>query len=351
MNEPAVLPRCTARRSSRTLKAVIAIVMVSLFVGGCLPGSRLAGAPAGPAHVSVPVKMTRIPGTTGVRVLVDVSVGGGRVVPVMLDTGSTGLHMLPDAIGPSAQPLGIRRNLAYLGGFLTSEETRAVVAIGGSPSGVTPTPIIVGSITSATKTIYNMFEQVGAKGIMGIAPTPQRFFISPLVQLSSRLSQGYTLQLADHDGVPPRLILGRPDKSSASTSIPLTRTAATYPNGRHGYQREVNLCATVGTATQCGMTTLDTGATLAIATNELLPNHATLVVPSGTYVSITAPTGAQLQAYTTARSPLSCELIYRYLPTPTKLNTGVGFFYANTVGWDPTAGQLVITPLAPRSCG
>jgi hypothetical protein len=166
-----------ARRSSRTLKAFIAIVMVSLFVGGCLPGNQPASAPTGPAHVSVPVTMTRIPRTTSVRPLVDVSVGGGRIVPVVLDTGSTGLHMLPDAIGPSAAHLGVRRNLAYLGGFLTSEETRAVVAIGGFPSAATPTPIIVGSITSATKSVYNMFEAVGAKGIMGIAPTPRQPFV------------------------------------------------------------------------------------------------------------------------------------------------------------------------------
>jgi hypothetical protein len=171
------------------------------------------------------------------------------------------------------------------------------------------------------------------------------------VQLSSRLSQGYTLQLADHDGIPPRLILGRPDKSPASISIPLATAAATYPNGRHGYQQEVNLCATVGTTTQCGMTVLDTGAPLAIATNELLPNHAILVISPGTHVSITTPTGTQLQDYTVARAPLSCELIYTYLFAPTKLNTGVGFFYANTVGWDLTAGQMVITPLAPSSCG
>lgn len=354
MNEPAVFPRCRVawiHRGWRTLKAVMAIVMVSLFVGGCLPGSRPASAPAGPAHVSVPITMTRIPRTTGVRPLIDVSVGGGRVVPVLLDTGSVGLHLLPDAIGPSAQHLGRRHNRTYLGGFLTSEETRAVVAIGGSPSGATPTPIIVGSITSATKPLYNMFEAVGAKGIMGIAPTPQQPFVSPLVQLSSQLSQGYTLQLADHDGLPPRLILGRPDRSPASISIHLVTTAATYPHGQHGYQQEVNLCATVGTTTQCGMTILDTGAPAAIATNELLPNHAILAVPPGTHVSITTPTGTQLQTYTVARAPFSCELIYNYLPTPIRLITGVGFFYANTVGWDLTAGQMIITPLAPGSCG
>ncbi|MBV9164183.1 MAG: hypothetical protein JO281_22135 [Pseudonocardiales bacterium] len=99
------------------------------------------------------------------------------------------------------------------------------------------------------------------------------------------------------------------------------------------------------------MTALDTGAPLAIATNEFLSNHANLVVPPGTHMSITTPMGTPLQDYTTARAPLSCELIYSYLPAPTKLNTGVGFFYANTVGWDLTAGQMVITPLAPRSCG
>jgi hypothetical protein len=72
VNEPAVLPASRvawihhgrlgrlsvrdvatrpARRSSRTLKAFIVIVMVSLFVGGCLPGNQPATAPTGPAHV------------------------------------------------------------------------------------------------------------------------------------------------------------------------------------------------------------------------------------------------------------------------------------------------------------
>ena len=57
-----------------------------------------------------------------------------------------------------------------------------------------------------------------------------------------------------------------------------------------------------------------------------------------------APNGAQLRSFTTATSSPDVHLVFANLFGLTEANTGIGFFFSNSVGFDVSTGQAVITP-------
>jgi hypothetical protein len=61
-------------------------------------------------------------------------------------------------------------------------------------------------------------------------------------------------------------------------------------------------------------------------------------------VSITAPNGAVLQSFTTASRLPDVRLGFARLFGLTEATTGIGFFFANSVGFDVSTGHVVITP-------
>ena len=348
--------RSALKRAFVACMAVGTILVLGVGCGGESSPTTTISAPKrisySTGQLSIPLTVAPIPGTGGVRVLIDVSVGGGPSVPVILDTGSAGLFMLSDAIGPNAQPItGTHYDQRYLSGDLIAEKTRAVVAIGGSGRATTPAPIIVGSITSATnaKYVHNLFGSVGAKGILGIGvnprPGPLPIF-SPLVQLPRPLSEGYGVTLSHNADGSNVLVLGRPSRSPNTVSVPLVRSVETYPNGQRAYVNAVRLCWMVGEVSGCGLTVLDTGAPVGLVASNALPGapRTRSVVTPGTIVSLSTPRGTQLQSFTVATSPRSRALVYRRLFPRQLFTAGVGFFYSDTVGWDIPAGQMVITP-------
>jgi hypothetical protein len=163
------------------------------------------------------------------------------------------------------------------------------------------------------------------------------------VQLTPSLSEGYTITLTGNAGT---LLVGKPAISPMSVLLPLPEENGTYPNGHPAYQRDVTLCWTVGTVRGCGLTDIDSGFSFPGIRPGFLPTlpHRGSLIAAGTHVSITAPNGAALQSFTTAPAPPEVRLAFARLSWSTEANTGIGFFLANSVGFDVSTGHVVITP-------
>jgi hypothetical protein len=333
------------RRGVLRLVVLCCVLMCGMLVG-C--GSLSSGPtpPAGPVRQSVPLTVEHMPGG-GSCVVADVSAGGGRSVPVVVDTGSSGLLLDAAAIGPNAQSSGQTISEGFVGrpGF-TATVVSARVNIGGPAGVTTPYPVAIGSVTSDDPRLG--FSQCGgAQGLLGVGvgnPVPSVPPLeSPLVQLTPSLSEGYTITLTGNTGT---LLVGKPVITPTSVVLPLPEENGTYPNGHQAYQRDVPLCWTVGALSNCGLTDIDSGFSYPAIRPGFFPMFPPWgpSIPAGTQVSITAPNGALLQSFTTAPVPSDVRLGFSRLVGLAEATTGIGFFFANSVGFDVSTGHVVITP-------
>jgi hypothetical protein len=342
------------RRLVGALRLVVLCFVLAcgtLVCGGCGSGSTpptgpvRATAPV-PVRQSVPLTVDRAPAGWSC-VLVDVSVGGGRSVPVTVDTGSPGLLLQAAAIGPNAHATGRTFSDGFVGTpMFTVTEVSAQVNVGGPAGVTTPYPVAIGSVASDAP-MLGLSGCGGAQGVLGVgvgSPGPAVPLLeSPLVQLAPSLSEGYTIALTGDAGT---LLVGKPVVSPTSVLLPLPAENGTYPNGHQAYQRDVTLCWTVGTVRGCGLTNIDSGFSFPAIRPDFLPTlpHQGSLIAAGTQVSINAPNGAALQSFTTAPTPPEDRLALAKLFGLTEANTGIGFFLANGVGFDVSTGHAVITP-------
>ena len=142
------------------------------------------------------------------------------------------------------------------------------------------------------------------------------------------------------------LLVGKPVITPTSVVLPLPEANGTYPNGHQAYQRDVTLCWTVGALSDCGLTDIDSGFSFPAIRPGFFPMFPPWgpSIPAGTQVSITAPNGALLQSFTTAPVPSDVRLGFSRLVGLAEATTGIGFFFANSVGFDVSTGHVVITP-------
>ena len=326
------------------------------------PGS--ASKPASdPPTATIPVAMTQQnmgDGVSAVRAIVHVRVGGGPSVPVLLDTGSPGLRLLPRAIGGAATLTG-RVIAATFGGGETfaGPVVNARVTVG---SLTTPSPIAVQVINrvlcpreqpgcNPNTYLRAAFASTGAEGIMGI-DTGDKFgqrVYSPVLQMPSPYSNGFSLRLAPQGS--GELILGTPPVGPGAVTAPLTRSSNpdAFPSGILPYTRDVRMCWSAGAAKSCGITDFDIGTPSTIVSPQSLPDAPTktesgaqIVVP-GTTVSVQTPSGALVWRY-------AANLTYGNGLTQITSSAGPGFnpgivpFYTHTIGWNLKTGQIVILP-------
>ncbi len=278
------------------------------------------------------------------RPLVMVSVGGGPAVPVLLDTGSSPLMLAAGAAGPGVHDTG-RTGAVHYGSqkspSVNYKEANAVVSFPGTDI-TTPKPIKVGIVNENATTRESLSGAYGAQGIMGIAlggASPKMpDLLSVLTQLGAPYSDGYTVALSSHAGT---VTLGAPKPTASSVVLPLTKANGTYPDGRQAWERGVNLCWQAGPAHSCGPVTVDTGApTGAVYASGRVPQQNGMVAP-GTHVTLSAPNGGPPLEDWTVSSDLTTHARVSVRPGG---NSGIRFFFFNTVGFNRITGQAVITP-------
>jgi hypothetical protein len=344
--------------------AVVVLATVAIAAAACTDSASMTdniemNAPTtttspAPGAVAVPVAVTT-DATGAMRAVVHIRVGGGPSVPVLLDTGSAGLRILPGDVGRSVQPTGQTETATFGGGVqLTSRVVQANVSIGGV---ATPSSTEVSLIQSSgcapgfpsclpgqgTKAIFGSSGVVGILGVAMSGGSAAAVPYSPLLQLRAPYRNGFTLSLPA-DG-PDSLVLGPPQATADTVTVPmLPATPSVYPDGVAAWQKDVDLCWTVDISRGCGATDLDTGTTETVVIPGAVTGvTGTGVVAQGVAVSA-APSGGQtLWSYTTNNTPGDGLTTVGALPGTTRFNTGIGFFTTHVVGYDAKGGHILVT--------
>ncbi len=336
---------------------VVAATIASIGCGS----SQARPFPARVEHVAVPLRLVQ--GPNGTFLVARVAVGGGKSVPVIVDTGSGQLMIMRKAVGRRAK---ISPRLRVLGGFGVSGKVTGSTATGsftihGVSSATTAKPISFGAVKSFGGTMV-LLSSTGTQGIMGIGqlpPNTQAGF-SPLLSLPAPLWKGYTVALRRPGG--PKLILGTPTTRASSVSVALLgprvrvgpfggpHTPKRYPSGTPAYQGLFKLCWNIAGQKACAPTVADTGNTFGFVGSGLLPNvpNTSGFVAPGLQISISTPPPSSrvVRAYrTNAQVADKLPLYLTTAPFTRMFSTGIGLYYANTVGYDLINGQAIITPI------
>lgn len=126
----------------------------------------------------------------GTEQVVYISVNGGQRVPVLVDTGSSGLVLSPSAVGSGLGPATGSGTSAYSGGLTYDYTTYdATVDFG---NGITTTPTSVNVVNSDDASAFtNYFAPAGVVGVLGVGanavgPGPSH----PATSLPGELSDG-----------------------------------------------------------------------------------------------------------------------------------------------------------------
>ena len=235
--------------------------------------------------VTIPVAVDSS-SASGARVIVEASIGGGPTVPMLLDTGSSGVVVASSALGPAAQTSATSAEVPYTGVSVHGVVATATVTLGPLTTGSAISVIDGQSATCGTDTTSPTPCEVttafgdGVQGIIGIGlsdgPSPSSPDYSPLLQMGAPYDEGFTLALPESGSGSGTLIVGPVDAPTGAVSVPLVEsTSPSYPNGVAAWAKDVELCWTAGSVGGCGPTDLDIGSPLTLLSRSAIPGLPT----------------------------------------------------------------------------
>lgn len=273
----------------RRIAPVLGAVLVAVTPAGCGGAARQPAARAhpGPPPVAVPLAVHWFIG--GAHPLVTVRVGNGPAVPVLLDTGSTGLHIyLPGVrLGPhSGIAVTKRRDSVTYGDGRVQSGTIAYAKLTiGSMKTVRPVPF--GLITSASCVAelpncpgavgIHGFVSIGEFGILGIGLRHGADgTVNPLLALAAPYSRGWSIELTQSGGVltlRPRL----PERRIARFSLPRDRTSRRGAPAWKDTEAKVCWATPDLRGAACEPTLFDSGSTAMVWWGGLLSHSDTSI--------------------------------------------------------------------------
>ena len=175
--------------------AALFLPLVSLFGAATAPTEEFISKARsdGTVYAVVPVQMKY-----GTEPVVSASIGGGSRVPLLVDTGSSGLVTTLDQLGPGATDTGQTGQITYSGAsdtpFNYHVYATSVDFGGGAVAGTTYVDVITD--TPAQEAAFKAFvASTGSNGVLGtgaaaVGPGPGYI---PTSQLPGELSDGYVL--------------------------------------------------------------------------------------------------------------------------------------------------------------
>lgn len=238
----------------------------------------------GTVYVKVPVKMK-----ANTEPVVYISVNGGKKVPVLLDTGSSGLVLTQDSVGSgSLGPVTGGGTSGYSGGLTYDFTTYDTVVDfgGGAVTSATGVNIVDGKDAQAFK---DYLAPAGVVGVLGVGantagPGPS----IPTTSLPGELSDGFTLhQNKGLFGLGGELIFG-PSMYPTRVSVPGTPDAYVKVAINDGPKQNASAI-------------IDSGGVYGTLPNYLIGGGSS--VPTGTKISVYNGDGSVLlYSYTVSAS-------------------------------------------------
>jgi hypothetical protein len=307
--------------------------------------------------VTVPVHIIGGQGSLqGARPVVAVKVGNGADVPVLLDTGSSGLRIFDTAV-PSGSKSGVAistqpSNIRYAGGHrFTGVVATASITIGSQR---TARPVRFGLVQNVScargkpkcPAAHGMagFEKYGGYGILGIGTESSGGgIVSPLLGMPGALGDSWSLHLKARTG---QLILGAslPRPSAIAATLPMKQIGAA-PGGRRLWGDDrIALCLTIGSATGCAPGLLDSGTYTLQAYGQPFDQVPTVArrVQSGIAVSVRRAGAKQSFWRFSTGSTKSKDLVTIRGAKKLFINTGVQTFFDFIVTYSDLRGTVVL---------
>lgn len=303
------------------------------------PSSALTGSSvstANPGTPSLTVPITTVNDAKGLpRVIVEISVGGGAPVPVILDTGSSGLMIDASVLGSDVDSTGaIPYTKNYVSSSIQGSVVQAPVTIGG-----VSTPAIGVVAYQSSGGANDELTGGIAKGLIGIASEGQAGAAAPIWSPSLQLPAPYdtmsTLEVAASGA--GTWTLGPVATPADAVTVPLTAVDGA-PDNAGRWSKDMDLCWSFGgAAAVCGATDLDTGA------QDLLVNSdvAGVTAAAGQPVTVAAGAGGTPLWTTTTGGTLTG--VHQASLGTTQFNTGLSFFFDHLVTFDYAQGQVALS--------
>lgn len=268
----------------------------------------------GQVYAWVPVQMKA---TT--QPVINISVNGGSRVPVLVDTGASGLIVTPDVLGPGSlgSPIG-SGNSCFSGGLCYHYETYNTTVDFGGAAVTGPTPVNVVTDNAAYPNSVADFKEFlswGADGVLGTGanaagPGPVGL---PTTSLPGELNNGFLLYQGAFLGLFGVMVFG-PNPLPVRVSVPGTPDAYVRVSVNDDPQ-------------QYAYAIIDSGGVYGTIPAYLVGGQSSGLVPSGTKISVyTADGQTLLWSWTTSgqRSPTA-------VPDGSLFNTSVTPFQQGPV--------------------
>ena len=345
-------------------KTVLALAAVATSAG-TIAGSVVSGvnaplAAAAAKSVVVPLSVTGAPGSEGgVSPMVEVRVGAAKPVPVVLDTGSSGLHLFDNAVktAPGAGVSVTTRlsNITYAGGYRFAGVVASAVVTVGSQATAGRVPFSLVNTASCTVSkptcraaggMAGFEAKTGADGILGIGTQSSRGSVtSPILAMPGILGQSWSVHLSGTTGT---LVLGARAPRSATTAVTFQMKPLRAIGSRALWNDSaLAFCTTIGTARACTPGLFDTGTPSFQVSGPMfgpLPTTTTSgQVRTGLPVTV-AQTGARTPFWTfTTGAAKSQDLVRIRSRRGPYTIAGVQAFYTFTIHYDDQKGTITLS--------
>jgi hypothetical protein len=295
--------------------------------------------------------------------IITVTIGRDHTVPVLLDTGSVGLHVFASAASASSW-LGVRvwsqrETVQTLDGTLLSGTVASAILELGSLKTTRAVPFQLIDATSCGDNGLGVSCQaggdedalnaIGADGIMGIGmdgPPPGDPVTNPLLSLPGKFGRVWTVDMTDATvGGNGELILGSPPLSHPLVRLSLNSMGSS--DGEPIWDDYPELCWLIGQYRMCGPTLLDSGSSFADIGSPHLYTHAISepglprLLGGDQSVSISLPGRSEAFWSFDVTGPGAGAVAVADGRWPF-LDTGEGVFLALEIQYDNAAGTIAI---------
>jgi hypothetical protein len=331
-----------------TIRSGVILAVVALVATLASP------AQATPSNIAVPITVTTSP-NGGAQTFVKVKVGTSAAVPVILDTGSSGLHIfankVPTGAGSGVTVSTTPANITYSGGHrLVGVVANAKVQIGSAQTSraipfalVSDAYCIPSKPTCPAQGGIAGMERHGIDGVLGIGlSTSKGPVASPILGMPGTLGTRWSIHLSAHSGT---LLLGATLPATRSATIPMKRTG-TFEAHALWADNALRLCPHIGNVSTCAPALFDTGTEamqLQGPKFAALPTAGGTRVASGLPVTFTLPNATKSFWSFTTGTTRSKNLIVLRPDENTFVNLGVQGYFTFTITYDDTAGVVVLS--------
>lgn len=329
---------------------VVVILSASMAVASVVSGATQP-------HVVVPVAVIGGQGTHGgANPIVEVRIGNWGPVPVLLDTGSSGLHIFAGAVnGGSGVTVTTRKsNITYAGGYrFDGVVASGVVTLGTQATSGPASFALVYKASciasnpgcAASGGIAGFESDRDVDGILGIGmESSGGGIISPILGMPGGLGDTWSLHLHGTSG---RLILGAAIPSGSRAEVTNDMKSDGSAGGRNLWADDrLPLCVSGGSERECVHGLFDSGTPSAQISGPRLDRVPTLFgtsqVLAGTPMTV-AKRGAASPFWSfTAGTTKSSDLVRVMNGQGPFFNSGVQAFYDFTITYAEAAGSITL---------